>query len=316
MTNSRNKVVLLAGGVGGAKIAEGLSQIIPDDQLIIYVNTGDDFQHFGLEISPDLDTVTYMMAGLSNPDTGWGRAEETWNALKTIELLDGPMWFNLGDKDLGNHLERTRLKNKGFKLSEVSQLFCEKYGIRQKILPMSDDQIQTMIHTVEFGFLSFQEYFVKQRCEPVIDGIKFRGIGKAQPVNGMVETIKSSKFVIIAPSNPWVSIDPIIAMKGVRSALKNKTIVAISPIIGGKPVKGPVCKMYRELGYEASALSVVKHYQGFLRGFILDHADSNFESEIIINGIIPYVTNTIMHDKNSRRKLAQETLDFCGRLNQ
>ncbi len=316
MTNSSNKVVLLAGGVGGAKIAEGLSQIIPDDQLIIYVNTGDDFQHFGLEISPDLDTVTYMLAGLSNPVTGWGRDEETWNALKTIEILDGPVWFNLGDKDLGNHLERTRLKNNGFKLSTISQLFSEKIGIRQTILPMSDDQIRTMVHTVEFGYLSFQEYFVKFGCEPIIDGIKFRGIGKARPVDGMIDTLISSKFIIIAPSNPWVSIDPILAIRGVRSALKNKSIVAISPIIGGKALKGPVCKMYRELGYEASALSVAKHYQNLLRGFILDNTDAAFESEIIKNGIIPFTTNTIMKDKKSRRKLAQEALDFCGRLNQ
>lgn len=310
----KDQIVLFVGGVGGAKIAEGLAQLIPNEQLTIYVNSGDDFNHFGLVISPDLDTVMYMLAGLSNPESGWGRKNETWHALETIKRLDGPDWFHLGDYDLGHHLERTRLIKNGVLLSKITRIFATKYGVKCTILPMTDDPVRTMIHTKKFGTISFQEYFVKYACQPEITGIHFSGIKKAKAVDGMLETLSSAKYVIFGPSNPFVSIAPILALKGVRSILKKKVVVAISPIIAGKAVKGPVCKMLAELGYEANSLEVAKYYDGLLTGFIIDNADSDYADELTHIGIVPFVTKTLMVDKRSRKSLAKETLKFCESL--
>ena len=273
------KIVALAGGVGGAKLAHGLAQILLPEDLTVIVNTGDDFEHLGLYISPDLDTVCYTLAGLSNPETGWGRINETFNAIANIEKLGGATWFRLGDQDLATHIERTRRKKAGQSLSQITNDFCKAWGIHQTVIPMSDDSVRTIVNTDE-GELAFQEYFVHRRCEPRVKGFRFNGIESAKPAPGIVDAIKEADAVVICPSNPWVSIAPILAVADIRSALEAKKICAVSPIIGGQVVKGPAAKMYRELGIEPSALAVARHYQNLITGFVFDEVDAKLEAEI------------------------------------
>ncbi len=287
-------VVALAGGVGGAKLAVGLARNLPDGALTVVVNTGDDFEHLGLKICPDLDTVCYTLAGLSNPETGWGLVGETWNALQAVEKLSGPAWFHLGDRDLGTHLERTRRLREGEPLSQITRSFCASWGIGATVLPMTDDPVATYVATREEGALPFQEYFVKLQCQPQVTGFHFEGIEKARPAPGVLEALAAADCVVICPSNPWVSIGPILDVPGVRPAIQSKKVVAVSPIIGGKAVKGPAAKMYAELGIQPSALAVARHYRSILSGFVLDDADAGQAEEIAHWGIINYVTNTLM----------------------
>lgn len=301
------KIVALAGGVGGAKLAHGLAQILAPDDLTIIVNTGDDFEHYGLYICPDLDTVCYTLAGLANPETGWGRVNETWNVIQNASRLGGPGWFNLGDRDLGTHLERTRRLKEGQCLSEITRDFCKAWGINHTVLPMSDRQVRTMVDTEE-GELAFQEYFVHRRCEPGVRGFRFDGADQAEAVHGAREAIQSADAVIICPSNPWVSIDPI--LKVIPKI--EKPVIAVSPIIGGSTVKGPAAKMYRELGIEPSALAVANHYRGVATGFVLDKIDKQLEGEIMGLGMQTLVTNTLMNSLDDRSQLAQDIVDFLG----
>jgi len=298
------KIVALAGGVGGAKFAHGLAQSLPPEDLTIIVNTGDDFEHYGLYICPDLDTVCYTLAGLANPETGWGRVHETWNVIGNAAKLGGPNWFNLGDRDLGTHLERTRRLNEGQTLSQITKDFCKAWGVEQTILPMSDQAVRTIVETEE-GDLAFQEYFVHRRCEPGVKGFRFEGVDIAEPAPGAREALQSAEAVIICPSNPWVSIDPILqVIKKIE-----KPVVAISPIIGGQTVKGPAAKMFRELGIEPSALAVADHYCDLASGFVLDEIDEQLKGEISLN-MSTMITNTLMKDLNDRSRLAQEVLNF------
>ncbi len=239
------KIVALAGGVGGAKLADGLAQVLPPIDLTVIVNTGDDFEHLGLYIAPDVDTVCYTLAGLANPETGWGRADETWQAIGSLEQLGGPAWFRLGDRDLGTHLERTRLLRTGLSLSEVTQKFCAAWGVKQRILPMSDQPVRTIVQTDQ-GDLMFQEYFVERHCEPRVKGFEFRGLEGASAAPGVLDALEQADAVVICPSNPWVSIGPILAIRGIRPILQEKYVVAVSPIIGGAAVRGPAAKMYAE----------------------------------------------------------------------
>ena len=202
-------VVALAGGVGGAKLAHGLAQILKPQELTVIVNTGDDFEHYGLYVCPDLDTVCYTLAGLANPDTGWGRVDETWNVIENASKLGGPDWFKLGDKDLGTHLERTRRLKAGDSLSEITRDFCKVWGVQHTVLPMSDQPVRTIVGTDE-GELAFQEYFVHRRCEPKVKGFRFEGVEEAGPAPGAREAVESADAIIICPSNPWVSVDPIL----------------------------------------------------------------------------------------------------------
>jgi LPPG:FO 2-phospho-L-lactate transferase len=300
------KITALAGGVGGAKLADGLAQILPAEDLTIIVNTGDDFEHFNLNISPDLDTVCYTLAGLANPDTGWGRSGDTSHVMDNMRRLGGPVWFHLGDQDLATHLERTRLLREGQSLSQITHAFCQAWGVQHTILPMSDDLVRTMVDT-EDGELSFQEYFVHHKCEPKVKGFHFAGINHAQPAPGVMEAIQRADGIVLCPSNPWVSIDPILALPGFQVALENKSVVAVSPIIGGHTVRGPAAKMYSELGFKPSALTVMRHYGEILTGFVLDETDSNCVQEIIIPS---WVTNILMKDRADRRRLAQDVLHF------
>ncbi|MBN2114963.1 MAG: 2-phospho-L-lactate transferase [Anaerolineales bacterium] len=298
------RIVALAGGVGGAKFAHGLAQILPPEDLTVIVNTGDDFEHYGLYICPDLDTVCYTLAGLANPETGWGRVDETWNVIENASKLGGPDWFRLGDRDLGTHLERTRRLKEGQTLSQITKDFCKAWGVEQTILPMSDQPVRTIVET-EAGDLAFQEYFVHRRCEPRVKGFRFEGVDLAEPAPGAREALQAADAVILCPSNPWVSIDPILrVIKKVK-----KPVVAISPILGGQTVKGPAAKMFRELGFKPSALAVANHYCDLISGFVLDKIDEQLKGDIGIN-MSTMVTNTLMKDLNDRSRLAQDVLHF------
>lgn len=308
------KLIAIAGGVGGAKLAHGLAQILSPENLTIIVNTGDDFEYLGLSISPDLDTVCYTLAGLANPTTGWGRVDESWQVFDNIAHLGGPDWFRLGDRDLGTHLERTRRLAKDDSLSQITRDFCKTWGVEHLILPMTDDPVRTIVNTLELGEVSFQEYFVHQRCEPTVTGFRFDGVENAHPAPGVIEAIENADAVVICPSNPWVSIDPILAIAGIKSACEPKPIIAVSPIIGGKALKGPAAKMYRELGIEPSALAVAKHYQPILSGFIFDQVDAEMESKIKSLGMKTLVTDTIMTDPKGRHRLAKDVLDFVNNV--
>ncbi len=300
------RIVALAGGVGGAKLAHGLAQILPPEDLTVIVNTGDDFEHLGLYISPDLDTVCYTLAGLANPETGWGRVNETWNTIANIEKLGGPNWFRLGDQDFGTHLERTRRLKDGQSLSQVTKDFCKVWDIKHTVLPMSDSPVRTIVDTDE-GELAFQEYFVHRHCEPRVKGFRFDGVEFAEPAIGAREAIDSADAIVICPSNPWVSIDPILrVLKKI-----DKPVIAVSPIIGGKTVKGPAAKMYAELGIEPSALAVAEHYRNLLTGFVLDSKDGQLSDKF--KGKI-LVTDTLMNSNTDRARLAVDVLHFIGSL--
>jgi LPPG:FO 2-phospho-L-lactate transferase len=309
-----NKIVAFAGGVGGAKLAWGLAQLLSEDEFTVIVNTGDDFIHFGLSISPDIDTVCYTLAGYANPETGWGRQGESWNCLHELEKLGGPNWFNLGDLDLALHLERTHLLQQGWTLTKVTQFLCQKMGVRHSILPMSDQPVRTLVSTEERGILPFQEYFVKYQCQPRMKGVQFQGIESASLSEEGRHALEECETVIFCPSNPWVSISPILQIKGVQSILKTKTVVAVSPIIGGKTVKGPAAKMYSEMGIVPSALAVAQHYENLIQGFVLDIVDKDQMQQVDQCGIIPFAINTLMSDNQTRVALARETLAFAERL--
>lgn len=303
------RIVAFAGGVGGAKLAHGLAQILSPEELTIIVNTGDDFEHLGLSISPDLDTVCYTLGGLANPETGWGRVNETWNTIANVERLGGPAWFRLGDQDIATHLERTRRLKAGQPLSQITRDFCKAWGIQHAVLPMSDSPVRTMVDTDE-GELAFQEYFVHRLCEPRVKGFRFDGVEAAEPAPGAVDALDAADAIIFCPSNPWVSIDPILhVIKKV-----NKPVVAVSPIIGGKTVKGPAAKMYTELGITPSALAVAKHYRTILTGFVLDNADAAIENDIKDLNVKTLVTDTLMNHLTERTRLANDVLNFTGSL--
>jgi LPPG:FO 2-phospho-L-lactate transferase len=303
------KIVALTGGVGGAKLADGFAGLLPPQDLTIVVNTGDDFEHFGLYICPDIDTVCYTLAGLANLETGWGRYGETFLTLNNIQDLGGPSWFRIGDKDLATHLERTRRLREGQSLSQVTKTFCQSWGVKHLILPMSDQPVRTLVNTMDYGEMAFQEYFVHQQCEPKVKGFRFEGIDSATTAPGVMEAIHQADAIVICPSNPWVSIDPILALKGLRSILATKTVLAVSPIIGGHTIKGPAAKMYTELGFQPSALSVAHHYADLLSGYIIDTIDANLADEL---SIPVSITNTIMKTREDRYCLAQYVLNLIS----
>ncbi len=315
------KIVALAGGVGGAKLADGLAQILPPQDLTIIVNTGDDFEHLGLYICPDVDTVCYTLAGLANPEAGWGRASETWHAMSNIELLGGPGWFRLGDQDLATHIERTRRIRAGEALSQVVHDFCRSWGIGPVVLPMSDQPVRTIVQSSE-GDLAFQEYFVHRHCEPHVTGFKFLGLEAAKLAPGVAEAIGQADAIVICPSNPWVSIGPILAILSRSpgstggSWAPGKQVVAVSPIIGGRAVKGPAAKMYGELGIQPSAFAVAEHYRGLATDFILDHMDAQHQDAVRRLNMRTLVTQTLMQTRADRHQLAKDVLDFIGNCHQ
>jgi LPPG:FO 2-phospho-L-lactate transferase len=303
------KIVALTGGVGGSKLVFGLAQCIDPRDLTVIVNTGDDFMHYGLYICPDLDTVCYSLANISNPETGWGIKDETFIALIESTRLGGPDWFKIGDKDLGTHLERTRRMEIGQKLSYITKSFCESWGITSSIYPMSDDRVSTIISTID-GDLPFQEYFVRLKCLPVVKKISFKGIDEATPPPGLIEKINQADFVIICPSNPFVSIDPILGIKEIKKAISSKVNIAISPIVKQNAIKGPAAKMFKELELHPSASAVAEFYSGLIKGFILDRVDEKEKGEIERYGIICHTTETIMNTQSRRVELAKSVINF------
>ena len=312
------KVVALAGGVGGARLTDGLAQLVPPANLTVVVNTGDDFEHLGLRISPDLDTVCYTLAGLANSSTGWGRSDETWTVIESLESLGGPTWFRLGDRDLATHLERTRRLHEGQPLSEITQAFCGAWGVGPSVLPMSDDAVATQVITHQ-GVLPFQDYFVRKRCEPQVSGFLFQGIEQARAAPGVLKAIQNADVVVICPSNPWVSIDPILKVPGIKAAVEKRPVIAVSPIIAGQAVKGPAAKMYRELGVQPTAKAIALHYgskaaAGLLSGFVMDNKDADQAPALTAMNLDVLTTETLMLDASARRDLAEDVLTFAKKI--
>lgn len=309
-------VVALCGGVGGAKLAHGLALALPPEQLTIAVNTGDDFQHLGLHISPDLDSVMYALAGLSDPVRGWGRREETWTFMEALAGLSGESWFRLGDGDLATHVERTWRLAQGATLSAVTAHLCTALGIAPCVLPMSDDPVRTRVLT-ESGWLEFQEYFVHRQCQPRVRDFMFAGADRARPQPQLLATLERAdlRAVIICPSNPFVSIEPILAVPGIRAAIKRAQapVVAVTPIIGGQAIKGPAAKMLAELGLDASAAAVARRYLGIIDGFVLDERDAPGEP---VPGIELFSAPTLMNTVEDRLRLAREVLRIAGALSE
>ncbi|MDP6567882.1 MAG: 2-phospho-L-lactate transferase [Alphaproteobacteria bacterium] len=310
-------IVALSGGVGGAKLALGLSRVVAGAELLVVANTGDDFEHLGLTICPDLDTVTYTLSGLANLELGWGRADETWGFMAALEQLGGETWFNLGDGDLALHLLRGERLARGDSLSSVTRAVTERLGIAARIVPMSDDPVRTYVRTAD-GPLAFQHYFVRDRCEPAVGGFEFRGIEGARPQAEFIAALAADdlRAVVITPSNPFVSIDPILELPGVRRALADAKapIIAVSPIVGGQAIKGPAAKMMAELGMPGSALAVAEHYGGLLDGFVLDRVDGEQAEAVAALGLRPLVTGTVMRSLADREALARDVLAFADAL--
>jgi LPPG:FO 2-phospho-L-lactate transferase len=267
-------IVALSGGIGGAKLALGLSRVLPPERLTVIANVGDDFEHLGVSISPDLDTLTYTLAGLDNPDLGWGRRDETWSFMETLATLGGETWFRLGDRDLALHVARTQRLRAGEGLSAITADLCRRLGIGPRILPATDDPLRTQLETDE-GWMDFQPWFVGRRAAPTVRSLRFAGADHARPAPGVLAAIEEAEAVVICPSNPFISIDPILAVPGVEQALSRTRapVIAVSPIIGGRAVKGPTAKMMAELGFTVSARTVAERYRPFLDIFIADPAD-------------------------------------------
>ncbi len=304
-------VVLLVGGVGGAKLALGLSKVLSPDALTIIVNTADDFEHLGLHISPDVDTLMYTLAEVANPATGWGMAGDTFQAMEIVAQYDGPDWFRLGDKDLGTNLLRTALLREGHTLTEITVQFCKALGIKQKLLPMSDQPVRTILET-DRGAFTFQEYFVRERWQPLVKSIHYEGAEKATPSPDVMQALKEATLIVFGPSNPFLSLDPILALPGIRESIvaSPAPCLALSPIIGGQAVKGPAAKLMVELGHEVSPLGVARHYQDLLSGMILDEIDTILSEEIESLGITASPQKTLMTTLPEKIALAQILLDW------
>jgi len=315
-TEQAPSIITLSGGIGGAKLALGLAHTVPPENLMIVGNIGDDFEHFGLHISPDLDTLMYTLSGNADSEKGWGLADESWAFMKSLETLGGETWFQLGDQDLATHLERTRRLSKGETLTEITADFCRRFGIESRIVPASNDPVRTIVETPE-GELAFQHYFVQKRCQPIVTGFRFQGADEAEPNPEFMELLRNPalKAVVICPSNPFLSIDPILAIRGVRAALRDcfAPVIAVSPIISGDAVKGPTAKILRELGHPVSAIAIADYYRDFLDGFIVDTQDEAEVPGIEILDISVKVAETLMTDLDTKTKLANTVLDFSGR---
>jgi len=306
-------VVALAGGVGGAKLAYGLAQIVSPDKLTIIVNTGDDFEHLGLRISPDLDTVMYTLANLANPVTGWGQKDESWNALAGVARYGGPVWFQLGDRDLATHLLRTQWLHEGFPYNWVTKELCQRLGVRCAVLPMSEEPVRTIVETPN-GELPFQEYFVRLQCRPAVTALRFEGADTAQPSREVIAAVRNADAIIFCPSNPLLSLAPILAMPSLHRiiAASRAPKIAVSPIVNGVALKGPAAKIMTELNMEVSPVGVARYLRDVLTGFVLDLQDEAHQPAIAGLGLRPLVTHTIMTTPEARVQLAREVLAFAG----
>jgi LPPG:FO 2-phospho-L-lactate transferase len=307
-------IVTLAGGVGAARFLKGLRLVKPPRELIAIVNTGDDTVLHGLHISPDLDTVMYSLAGADNPETGWGLAGETWQAMAALERLGGPTWFSLGDKDLATHLYRTGRLAEGGSLSQITQELCAGFGVEITLLPMSDQPVRTLVTLADSGQeVGFQEYFVALRHEVPIDGLRFEGAATSTPAPGVSAALAEASTIIIAPSNPLVSLGPLWSVPGLADAVKARrsNVVAVSPIVDGAALKGPAARMLTELGHEASVVGVAKLYKDLASVLVIDHADAHLANQVESTGMRCVVTDTIMSSPEVSAALASTVLE-CG----
>jgi LPPG:FO 2-phospho-L-lactate transferase len=309
----RDRYIALSGGVGGAKLSLGLAQLL-GERLTVIVNTGDDFEHLGLHISPDVDTAIYTLAGLVNTDTGWGRRDETWTFMAALQQLGGPGWFKLGDADLATHVERTRRLRSGETLTSITAHLAQSFGVKSNILPMCDEPLRTVVETDQ-GPLAFQDYFVREQCRPTVRAIRFDGAQAAKPSPQVREALAGPTLagIIICPSNPWLSVDPILAIPGLREAIRDSgaPVIAVSPIIAGKAVKGPTAKIMRELNLEPGAVRIAQHYAGLIDGFLIDDEDRALTNAIAIPTL---ATRTLMQSLDDKIGLARECIDFCAAL--
>jgi len=305
------QVLALSGGIGGARLAVGLQHVLPPGELTVAVNTGDDFEHLGLAISPDIDTVIYTLGGVQNPELGWGRANESWNFMAEIERLGGENWFRVGDKDLAVHIERTRRLNDREKLSNITADFARHFGILGRVVPMTNDLVRTMVITDE-GTLDFQHYFVGRRCEPVVRGLAYAGAADAQLVPILQEAAQdpSLQAIVICPSNPWLSIGPFLEIPAWRELLLEATapVIAVSPLVNGQAVKGPTTKIMSELQLEQSSATIARFYEGIIDGLVLDKSEAHLAPEI---HVATHVTATLLKTAADKQRLAREVLDFA-----
>lgn len=306
-------ILALAGGVGGAKLADGLQRVVGEN-LSVVVNTGDDFELHGLRISPDLDTVMYTLAGVSNRETGWGIAGDTFNNLEMISRYGGEDWFRLGDRDLATHMLRTQMLRGNYTLTQATFHLAQALGVRAQILPMCNEPVATIVNT-NAGELAFQEYFVHRRWQPVLKSYRFHGIDKARVTPEVAAAFQNANVIIFCPSNPFVSIEPILSIKGMRELLQKTRVpkIAVSPIIGGEALKGPAGKMFAELGRAPSAYEVAKLYRGVVDRFVLDRVDDEQARSIKDLGMRVWVTDTIMRDEPERERLAREICEWIVR---
>jgi LPPG:FO 2-phospho-L-lactate transferase len=306
-------LAVLAGGVGAAKFLRGLIDVVDPASITVIGNTGDDEEFLGLHVSPDLDTVVYTLADAVHPEQGWGLAGDTYTTLEQARHLGEDAWFLLGDKDIATHLLRTHLLREGRSLSDATAAIARAFGLQCALLPMSDDRVRTIV-TTDAGELSFQEYFVRRRWQDEVRALRFDGVERARPAPGVLEALRDADAIIVAPSNPLVSIGPILAVPGVRDALRetNAPVVAVSPIVGGVALKGPADRMLAALGHESSAPGVARLYSGFLDALVIDREDAALADDVAATGVRPFVTDTIMRDAESRRALAKATLEAAG----
>ena len=310
-------ILALAGGVGGAKLAQGLAMRLAPEELQIVVNTGDDFVHLGLHISPDIDTVMYWLAGLNDRTRGWGLAGDSWNFMAALRRLDGPTWFNLGDSDLATHLVRTQMLGEGASLGAVTCALCTRLGIAHAIAPMTDAPVRTLVHT-EDATLAFQDYFVRLQCAPAVTGVSFAGAEAAKPSPAFAAAMANPVLhaVVICPSNPLLSIDPILSIPGVRDWLRLRRIpvIAVSPIVGGKAIKGPAAKIFRELDREVSVQGVADHYRGLIDALVIDTVDAAAKPALEARGLRVAVVPSVMKNAEDQAALAAAVLAFAADL--
>ena len=308
-------VVALCGGVGGAKLAFGLTRLLPPESLSIIVNTGDDFEHLGLAVSPDIDTVTYTLADLADRERGWGLAGESWAFMDALRALGGEDWFQLGDRDLATHVERTRRLGAGGTLSDATTALARAHGIAHPLIPMSDDPVRTIVETDE-GALAFQHYFVRERCRPAVRAIRFEGARQAAPAPGVRALMARADIaaIVLCPSNPWLSVDPILAVPGMREGLRGlgAPVVAVSPIVGGAAVKGPAAKLMAELGLSVDQGSIAAHYRGFVDTLVIDETDRAEADVVVAAGLRVHVAPTVMRGDADREALARTVLAVAG----
>lgn len=313
MASGAPRIAVLAGGVGAARFLRGLVAARPQAEITVVGNTGDDVEVWGLHVSPDLDTVAYTLAGLGDLERGWGLAGETWAGLQAMELLGGPTWFQLGDRDLATHLWRTERLRRGVPLSRVTAELGQRLGLPVRLLAMTDQRVTTRVATADGRDLHVQEYFVKEGCRPAIAGVHYQGVERARPAPGVLEALEAADLVILAPSNPVMSIGPILAVPGIRPAVREAAMaVAVSPIVAGAAIKGPAVAMLRAAGWAATALGVAEGYRDCVSQFVLDERDRGLAAAVEDLGLRARVTDTLMVDVAAAGRLAEITLRAAG----